>query len=215
MKKLRSGLTSHQHLPLTEEDLLLLLAQYNTNSYDDCLFLAIVFCGFHALLQVGELMEPDLITKWSFIKMTLQNTLRILTNCYSYHLPYHKGDHLFEGNIIMVQSIWLSSRCPVIWIYYTMRCAIPTVPRALVTLDRSCSHLHMGHLSSSDNPWQWSWWSLFVIRRCHCSHICWHEWWCNPVNGLVGIRYLPDLHSQASSALDALIHNKSVHLSDE
>jgi len=136
MKKLRGGLTPHRRRPLTEEDLLLLLAEYKTDRFDDCLFLAIVLCGFHALLRVGELTEPDSIAKRAFIKMTLRNTLKLLTDRYSYHLPYHKGDRFFEGNIVMVQSIQMSSKCPVSWMkkYIALRDAkFPLFPELWLT----------------------------------------------------------------------------------
>jgi len=136
MKKLHRGLTLHCCHLLTEEDLLLLLARYDTNSYDDCLFLAIVFCGFHMLLRVGELTDPDSVAKRSFLKTTLRNTLNIWSDRYSYHLPYHKGDHFFEGNIVMVLSVLQASRCPVNWMkrYIMLRDAhFPLLPELWLT----------------------------------------------------------------------------------
>jgi len=113
MKKLRRGQAPCRRCPLTEDDLFALFSQFNTGEYNDCLFLAIILCGFHALLCVGELTEPDQIMKQLFVKTSLHNSLKLLTDLFSFHLPYHKGDWFFQGNIIMIWSIVLSPRCPV------------------------------------------------------------------------------------------------------
>jgi len=113
MKKLHGGQTVRRRCPLTEEDLIALFARFDTGDYDDCLFLAIVLCSFHVLLHVGELTEPDQAAKWSFVKTSLCNSLKLLTDVFSYHLPYHKGDQFYQGNVIMVRSIPISPRCPV------------------------------------------------------------------------------------------------------
>src|SRR5882672_8088125 len=113
MKKLRGGVAPRRRRPLTEEDLVALFSQYDTDSYDDCLFLAMVLSGFHTLLHIGELTQPDSFAKRSFVKMSLRNTLKLLADHFSYHLPYHKGDRFFDGNIVMVHSLALTSRCPV------------------------------------------------------------------------------------------------------
>src|SRR5882724_12631694 len=112
-KKLRGGQTVRRRCPLTEEDLIALFTRFDTGDYDDCLFLAIVLCGFHALLRVGELTEPDQAARRSFVKTSLRNSLKLLTDVFSYHLPYHKGDRFYQGNIVMVHSIPISPRCPV------------------------------------------------------------------------------------------------------
>ena len=72
-----------------------------------------MICGFHALLHVGELTEPDQIAKELFVKTSLHNTLKLLPDIFSYHLPYHKGDWFFQGNIIMICLIPVSPQCPV------------------------------------------------------------------------------------------------------
>src|SRR5882724_4527702 len=113
MKKLRGGQTVRHRCPLTKEDLIALFARFGTGDYDDCLFLAIVVCIFHVLLRVGELTEPDQAAKRSFVKTSLRNSLKLLTDVFSYHLPYHKGDWFYQGNIVMVCSIPISPRCPV------------------------------------------------------------------------------------------------------
>ena len=113
MKKVRRGQAPCRQCPLTEDDLFTLFAQFDMGEYDDCLFLEIILCGFHALLCVGELTEPDQIAKWSFVKTSLRNSLKLLTDLFSFHLPYHKGDQFFQGNIVIVRSIACSPRCPV------------------------------------------------------------------------------------------------------
>src|SRR5882724_10977681 len=62
MKKLHGGQALHCQHPLTKDDLCALFAWFDMGEYNDCLFLAIILCGFHALLCVGELTEPDQIT---------------------------------------------------------------------------------------------------------------------------------------------------------
>ena len=105
MKKLRGGEAPCRCRPLTEEDLIGLFAQFNTEDYDDCLFLTIILCGFHALLRVGELMQPDQFVKRSFVKICLWTTLNLGPNIFLFHLPYHKGDQFFEGNVVMIHSL--------------------------------------------------------------------------------------------------------------
>jgi len=135
---------------MSEEDIIKLFLQHNSNDYNDCLFIPIILSRFHTLLRMGELMQPDLVAKHSFIKLSLCNTLKLSHNRYSYHLPYHKGDRFFDGNTVMIDSLTVASHCPVCRMtkYIALRDALfPTFPELWLT-------------SSGDTP-SYSW----VITR--------------------------------------------------
>ena len=137
---------------LDKEDIIELFLQHDSDDYDDCLFVAIILSGFHTLLHVGELMQPDSVAECSFVKLSLCNTLKLSHNHYSYHLPYHKGDRFFDGNTVMIDSLTVASCCPVCCMtkYIALRNAhFPTFPELWLT-------------SSGDTP-SYSW----VITHLH------------------------------------------------
>jgi hypothetical protein len=107
MKKLRGS---------AGPNLLLLLARFNTGEYEDKLFLAILLAGFHSLMRLGELTQPDAKVKRSFTKLTMCHSPNITADKFSFHLPYHKGDHFFEGNTILIEARSRSELCPLIHI---------------------------------------------------------------------------------------------------
>jgi hypothetical protein len=60
--------------------------------------------GFHALMRLGELVFSDKKKLQNYRKISLRHSVSILPHHYSFFLPSHKPDRLFEGNIILVQQ---------------------------------------------------------------------------------------------------------------
>jgi hypothetical protein len=84
----------------------------NLSTYDDLLFLAILFIGFFALMRLGELVWPDNKSLQSFRKITLRSSFSGDQNHIEFNLPTHKADKTFDGSTIMV---WATNDkdCPV------------------------------------------------------------------------------------------------------
>ena len=59
MKKMRGNILVRRKWVLTSADLERLFNHFDTGKHDDTLFLTITLTGFHALLQVREMTQPD------------------------------------------------------------------------------------------------------------------------------------------------------------
>lgn len=104
----RSHKTTSRKSPLTADDLTRMRDKYlGTGSYDDTLWLAVLYTGFNGLHRLGELVWPDLRSEQDFRKVIPFSSLRRSdAPCphYSYHLPGHKGNRFFEGNTVMITT---------------------------------------------------------------------------------------------------------------
>jgi hypothetical protein len=101
--KRRFGVPVKRKLPLSHDNLLLVINSYPSPSHDDLLFVAQLLTGFHALLRLGELVYPDKIEDRNFRKITLRHTVKVEERLFSFFLPSHKGDTTFEGNTIIIE----------------------------------------------------------------------------------------------------------------
>ena len=97
---------------MTSSDLEWLFDHFNTSKHDDTLFLTIILMGFHALLQLGEMTQPDSQEKCMSMKLSSRHTLCLHTLHFTYLLPFHKGNCFFEGNMVLVSSRPTSHMCP-------------------------------------------------------------------------------------------------------
>ena len=88
---------------LTLDDLSIVIAHTNHDSFDDCLFLAMILTGFFALLRLGEMAFPDDKSLHNWQKVTRRSTVVISDTAYQFLLPAHKADRFFEGNTIIVK----------------------------------------------------------------------------------------------------------------
>ncbi|KAF8574967.1 hypothetical protein K439DRAFT_1271807, partial [Ramaria rubella] len=104
MKKLQGGVQTQHQRALIKEDLHRLLTKFDTVDYDDMLFLAILFTGFYTLMHLGELTQSDSKAKHSSKKTSMHHLVCFIGTHYSFHLPYHKGDRLYEGSTIMIEA---------------------------------------------------------------------------------------------------------------
>jgi len=112
MKKMRGNIPVRRKRALTSADLERLFDHFDTGKHDDTLFLTITLTGFHALLQLGEMTQPDARDTRSSMKMSSRHTLHLHTLHFTYLLPFHKGDRFFEGNMVLVRSQPTSRMCP-------------------------------------------------------------------------------------------------------
>ena len=90
-------------LPLTVTNLV--TVSHDLASSEDCddfLFNAQLNTGFTGLLRLGELTWPNKIALHDYKKVTMCFSLEFLTHQYSFWLPTHKVDTVFEGNRIVV-----------------------------------------------------------------------------------------------------------------
>ncbi|TFY81467.1 hypothetical protein EWM64_g2542 [Hericium alpestre] len=87
--------------PLSLDDLQFFLT-HASSSHDDCLFLAILFCGFFGLHHLGELTWPDRVQSRDWRKVIMRASVCIDTSTFHYVLPTHKADHFFEGSTIVI-----------------------------------------------------------------------------------------------------------------
>ena len=75
----------------------------SSSSHDDLLFFVILLVGFHALMQLGELVSPDSKTLQDFRKVMKRDTVELLPEGFVFFLPGHKADKFFEGNRVLLQ----------------------------------------------------------------------------------------------------------------
>ncbi|KAJ3871757.1 hypothetical protein F5051DRAFT_340405 [Lentinula edodes] len=105
MKKLRSKPIRRKQ-PLTRKHLL--DAEHSLSDlspYDHCLFTIMLITGTCGLLRLGELTLPDNPALRNFRKVTLRTSLELVGDTgFSFWLPYHKADRLFEGNWISMRA---------------------------------------------------------------------------------------------------------------
>jgi len=97
---MRGNIAIRRKRTLTSADLEQLFDHFDSGEHDDSLFLTIALMGFHSLLHLGEMMQPDSKAKCSSKKLSWRHTLHLHKDHFTYLLPFHKGDWFFDGNII-------------------------------------------------------------------------------------------------------------------
>jgi hypothetical protein len=95
--------TRRKRVP-TRPDVDHVLAHYASAScsHDDLLFLSMFLTAFFALLWLGELTFPDdqFVRDWH--KISRRSSVVLSNSHYSFTLPAHKADRIFEGSHILV-----------------------------------------------------------------------------------------------------------------
>ena len=106
----RFGHPTNRKAPFSIADLLFVLANIHApRSHDELLFLALLLMGFYALMRLGELVFPDKKSLRNYRKISLRHTVSISSTHYSFFLPSHKGDRIYEGNTVLVQKLTVDS----------------------------------------------------------------------------------------------------------
>lgn len=72
------------------------------NEYNDILFVALLLISFFGLLQLGELVYLDDKSLDQLRKMIHRATVQLQASSLQFQLPYHKADHFFEGNTVLI-----------------------------------------------------------------------------------------------------------------
>jgi hypothetical protein len=88
---------------LMPSDVHLVLRHYETSTlHDDLLFLTLFLTAFFALMRLGELVFSDdrFVHDWK--KISRRSSVRFLDDSYSFILPAHKADRLFDGSRVLV-----------------------------------------------------------------------------------------------------------------
>ena len=101
---MQGNVTIKRKCTLTSSDLEVLFHSYDSSEHNDTLFLTIALMGFHVLLHLGEMTQPDTKLKCSYKKLSWGHTLRLHSNHFTYLLPFHKGDCFFDGNTVLIMS---------------------------------------------------------------------------------------------------------------
>ena len=94
--------------PLMESDLIILQQSIpSTPSHDDLLFIAITFTGWHCLMRLGELVDPDSVALRSYRKTIDRCSIQfksIPRPHVSFLLPMHKADRFYEGSTVVLEE---------------------------------------------------------------------------------------------------------------
>ncbi|PBK81541.1 hypothetical protein ARMGADRAFT_867199, partial [Armillaria gallica] len=73
-----------------------------SSSYDDVLFVAMLFTGFYGLLSLGEMMMPDNTSLRNPCKYSRRSSVEWIPKGFAFWLPTHKTDTTFEGSRIVI-----------------------------------------------------------------------------------------------------------------
>jgi hypothetical protein len=86
------------------DDLQRVVDHYLTSdSHDDLLFVTLLLSGLFALHRLGELTVPDDKSLIDHRKITKRTSVTVTDDDYRYFLNSHKGDKVFEGNLVILQ----------------------------------------------------------------------------------------------------------------
>jgi hypothetical protein len=93
----------HRKQPLSRTHLQLILDRLPPSpSYDDLLFVTMLFTGFYGLLRLGELTMPDNPVLRNPAKWTLRSSVEWLLEGFAFWLRSHKADSSFEGSRVII-----------------------------------------------------------------------------------------------------------------
>ncbi|KIK62343.1 hypothetical protein GYMLUDRAFT_165033 [Collybiopsis luxurians FD-317 M1] len=106
MKKLCSKPICHKQ-PITRTHLLSVVESLCPSSpYDSILFATMLIIGTCSLLRLGELTVLDNPALRNFRKVVVRDSVKFDESSFSFWLPFHKANQLFEGNHIVIPSHW-------------------------------------------------------------------------------------------------------------
>jgi hypothetical protein len=74
------------------------------NDHDTKLFIAIASTSFFGLMRIGENVWPDNPALRDYRKVIKRSSVSITIDSFSFLLPSHKADRLFQGNKILIHS---------------------------------------------------------------------------------------------------------------
>ncbi|KAH9940148.1 uncharacterized protein BXZ73DRAFT_34542, partial [Epithele typhae] len=86
-------------------DLQRAITTHPPRSYDDHLFMALLFTGFHCLLRLGDMVQPDKPELRTLRKITRRASLTLDDEPVTFTLPTHKSDRAFEGDHVVLTNL--------------------------------------------------------------------------------------------------------------
>jgi hypothetical protein len=104
VKKLCGFSVPLQKRALSVNDLSSLLLAHPSGSHNDLLFLSMLLTGFAALLRLGEMTISDSPANRSSKKITSHHTLSFHNDHFSFQIPFHKADRLYQSSKTIVLS---------------------------------------------------------------------------------------------------------------
>ncbi|KAE9383110.1 hypothetical protein BT96DRAFT_769869, partial [Gymnopus androsaceus JB14] len=103
-KKIHNSVASRKR-PLQRTELTEVFDKLHCSaSFDDQLFLVLLYVGFFALMRLGELVFPDKLELQDFRKVIMRSSFIADDDHIEFNLPTHKADRTFEGNRILIKS---------------------------------------------------------------------------------------------------------------
>ena len=72
--------------------------------HNDILFLALLLVGFHSLLRLGDLVQPDRLDLRTFRKVSRRTSVSLHRDHAKFVLQSHKSDRFFEGADVVVKN---------------------------------------------------------------------------------------------------------------
>lgn len=103
-KKIHKSVASRKR-PLQRSELTTVFdTLHSSSSFDDRLFLTLLFVGFFGLMRLGELVFPDKVNQQDFGKVIMRSSFVGDVEHVEFNLPTHKVDRTFEGNRILIKS---------------------------------------------------------------------------------------------------------------
>ncbi len=103
--KILKGSTVKRKAPLSPDDIHHTIKTLGSSSHhNDCLFLTLLITGFNGLLWLAELSMPDAKRAHNWRKITCRTTVEWLPEGYTFFLPAHKVDTVFESNKVIIPS---------------------------------------------------------------------------------------------------------------
>jgi hypothetical protein len=119
--------------------------------------------GVSALLRLGEMTVPNSPLRRSSKKLVMWHSVKVFSDYFSFHLPFHKADRLYQGSVVIVR-------------HYGDPClaALPAVLAYLVSRDASFPlHPELWLTSSSVVP-SYSWF-VSCLQAVLGKHVTGHS----------------------------------------
>lgn len=80
----------------------------SSSDHNDLLFISQLLIGFHSLLHFSKFCFPDHLTIRDFSKISLHSSVQWLPDAFSFWLPSHKTNPMFEGSHIIIEQMFQS-----------------------------------------------------------------------------------------------------------
>jgi len=98
--------------------------------------------------------EADTDAKRSFLKTVLRHTVVITQSSFSFILPKHKADRLYEGNTILIEARPSNfAQSNLSYLFASTRLKVPLSPSTVALVLRTASNVLMGRTPHEGCAW--------------------------------------------------------------